>query len=108
MAAKRKPAEKPLESLVALLPKMNAAELTEAALLVLEEGADRADTYAELLDDTDPPTDALNEGLVFVLRFRDVYNNFFADALRAQTAHRQLKDAEKHLQRGEPVSVNSG
>lgn len=107
MRAKRK-TETPLETLTALLPKMGANELIEAATLVFEEGAERADTYEDLLTDSEPPTDAVNGGLVFVLRFGDVYDRFFYKDRhgRIAKAHRKLREAEKDLQLGEPLSVN--
>ena len=109
MAAKRKTV-KPLDELAVLLPKMGAAELIEASILVLEEGAYRADTYANLLTDEEPPTDALNEGLVFVLRFHEVYDKFFHHDRRGRVAkaHRKLMEAEKDLHVGKPLAMNSG
>jgi hypothetical protein len=80
----------PLESLTASLPKMSGTELTEAALVILEEGAERANNYAGLYADGEtPPIDVVNEG-----------------SPRARAAHRDLSLAEKDLRINDPAILS--
>jgi hypothetical protein len=69
---------------------MSGTELTEAALVILEEGAERANNYAGLYADGEtPPIDVVNEG-----------------SPRARAAHRDLSLAEKDLRINDPAILS--
>jgi hypothetical protein len=69
---------------------MSGTELTEAGLVILEEGAERANNYAGLYADAEtPPIDVVNEG-----------------SPRARAAHRDLLLAEEDLRINDPAILS--
>ncbi len=99
MAGKSARAVKPLTELRRLLPKLTNDELLEAALLVLENSADRAANYLDLLGDENVSADVLNEGLAFSLRTHHLFTDMFAPMSRPRerAAKQLVYKARRHL-----------
>jgi hypothetical protein len=92
-----------VKALEATLAQMTSTDLIEAAHVILEESADRAENFASVLQIDEPPGDLLNEGLALVLRLREVYSPFGQSLSGACEANRMLSAAERQLKAGEPL-----
>jgi hypothetical protein len=78
---------------------MTNDELLAFAVVILEEGAARAENYAAAGCEDDTSRDTVNEGLAFVTRFRDVYmGSLLTPVRRVKAAKRCLYNAEDDLQ----------
>jgi hypothetical protein len=105
MATKRKPASapKPLDALTELVPKLSHAELIEATVQLLEDGAYRAANYADAIADAKEldggcPQDIINEALVFCDDLDELELSGFSRNRRAVGAHWVLYEAQNRIQ----------
>ena len=94
--AKTKTAPRPTTELKRLLPKITHEELLSFIVAAMEEGARRADNYANLTVEDDVPRDALNEGLAFIVRLEDVIDTLSHNP-RVRDAYRTVHEAGRDI-----------
>lgn len=88
---------KPLTELKRLLPKITHDELLELTVCAQEEIGRRADAYAgALCEMDDPPRDALNEALAFVVRADEIIETLSSNS-RVKKAWHLAYNAENDL-----------
>lgn len=92
---------RPLEQLSALLPKTTNAELVELIVTAFEEGAARLENYADLLDEPDTPEEAIEAGIAFGYRLKEVQARTLSSNERVSRAALRTYHALRRLTGGD-------
>jgi hypothetical protein len=104
----------PAEQFKELLPRITTRELYGVAVAILNEGANRAENYADAASEAGAPREIAEEGLAFAVRFRGLWNftctleRCLASSLRRRTrAEVALGRREQRRGRGRGVLMGA-